>query len=127
MLDLNACDFRSWYGLAQAYDLLKLPLHALYYYQRAATIRPYDGRMWNALAESFERVNQVQEAIKCLKRALLSIDEISPDFMGRIAKLYERLYEQTEKKEYLEVIAYYYRKYLEVRGHLVTFNSLALL
>lgn len=34
-VDLSAHDFRAWYGLGQAYELLKMPYYALYYYRRA--------------------------------------------------------------------------------------------
>ena len=32
-MDLSAHDFRAWYGLGQAYELLKMPFYALYYYR----------------------------------------------------------------------------------------------
>lgn len=32
-VDLSAHDFRAWYGLGQAYELLKMPYYALYYYR----------------------------------------------------------------------------------------------
>ncbi|GFH11027.1 TPR_REGION domain-containing protein, partial [Haematococcus lacustris] len=31
-VDLAASDFRAWYGLGQAYELLRMPYYALYYY-----------------------------------------------------------------------------------------------
>ncbi len=41
-VDLSAHDFRAWYGLGQAYELLKMPYYALYYYRC--------GREWHKLA-----------------------------------------------------------------------------
>jgi len=32
-VDLSAHDFRAWYGLGQAYELLKMPYYALYYFR----------------------------------------------------------------------------------------------
>ena len=32
-VDLNPQDFRAWYGLGQAYELLKMPFYAVYYYR----------------------------------------------------------------------------------------------
>ena len=32
-VDLNPQDFRAWYGLGQAYELLKMPAYAVYYYR----------------------------------------------------------------------------------------------
>lgn len=43
--------------------------YALHYYRKATTLRPYDARMWCALAGCYEKLHRVQEAIKCYKRA----------------------------------------------------------
>ena len=101
--------------MAQAYDLLRLPLYSLYYYQRAVAIRPYDGRMWNALGSCFDYLNQHNEAIKCMKRALSSQDTVEPAAFAKLAKLYLKL----GQFEYKDTIAYYYRKYLEEHDRLV--------
>ena len=39
MEDINPRDFRAWYGLGQAYEVLKMPYYSLYYSQRAAAIK----------------------------------------------------------------------------------------
>ena len=41
-VDVNRKDYRAWYGLGQAYEVLDMSFYALYYYQRAAGLRPYD-------------------------------------------------------------------------------------
>ena len=38
-VDINPRDYRAWYGLGQAYDLLQLPSYSIYYHQRAIAIR----------------------------------------------------------------------------------------
>ena len=38
-LDVNQKDYRAWYGLAQAYELLSMHQYALYYFQKATTLR----------------------------------------------------------------------------------------
>jgi anaphase-promoting complex subunit 8 len=38
-LDVNRMDYRAWYGLGQAYELLNLLQYALHYFQRATTLR----------------------------------------------------------------------------------------
>jgi anaphase-promoting complex subunit 8 len=38
-IDVNRKDYRAWYGLGQAYELLLMPQYALYYYQRATSLR----------------------------------------------------------------------------------------
>lgn len=52
-MELQPSDFRALYGLGQAYELLKLPYYALYYYRKAALLRPEDARMWCALAQCY--------------------------------------------------------------------------
>lgn len=37
--DHNKKDYRSWYGLAQAYSSLSMPQYAVYYWQRASVLR----------------------------------------------------------------------------------------
>jgi anaphase-promoting complex subunit 8 len=63
---------------------------ALYYFLRAAQLRPYDSRMWCALAESYERVDRVADAIRCYLRAE-SNQDIEDIALMKLAKLYARL------------------------------------
>lgn len=56
--DVNRKDYRAWYGLGQTYELLGEPFYALSYYQRAAALRPYDARMWTALATCYEKLKR---------------------------------------------------------------------
>lgn len=44
-----ATDYRAWYGLGQTYEMLRLNQYALYYFKKAAQLRPQDGRMWCAI------------------------------------------------------------------------------
>ena len=37
---MNMRDFRAWYGLGQAYEILKMPLYSLYYYRIAQSLKP---------------------------------------------------------------------------------------
>lgn len=37
--DINAKDYRAWYGLGQAYELLDMPMYAIEYYNQATTLR----------------------------------------------------------------------------------------
>lgn len=39
MIDVNAKDYRAWYGLGQAYELLDMPMYAIEYYNQATTLR----------------------------------------------------------------------------------------
>ena len=39
ILDINRKDYRAWYGLGQAYELLSMHQYALHYYQRATALR----------------------------------------------------------------------------------------
>ena len=57
-VDLNARDYRAWYGLGQTYELLHMPFYALHYYRQATQLRPHDARMWCAsLTDKFGSVN----------------------------------------------------------------------
>ena len=40
-LAINRRDYRAWYGLGQAQEMLDKPEHALYYYQKTAELRYY--------------------------------------------------------------------------------------
>lgn len=40
-VDLSPSDFRAWYGLGQAYELLKMPYYALYYYRCVGAVQQY--------------------------------------------------------------------------------------
>lgn len=37
--DVNRKDYRAWYGLGQAYELLSMHHYSLHYYQRATALR----------------------------------------------------------------------------------------
>ena len=47
-VDINAKDYRAWYGLGRTYEILAMPYYALFYYRKATALRPYDSRMWCA-------------------------------------------------------------------------------
>jgi len=38
-LDANRKDYRAWYGLGQAYELLNMHAYSLQYFQRATSLR----------------------------------------------------------------------------------------
>jgi tetratricopeptide (TPR) repeat protein len=50
-VDVDSGDYRAWYGLGQTYEMLHLHQYSLYYYRRAASLRPTDARMWCAVGE----------------------------------------------------------------------------
>jgi len=56
--DVNRKDYRAWYGLGQTYELLGESFYALNYYRRATGLRPYDPRMWAALAGCYEKLKK---------------------------------------------------------------------
>ena len=39
LADINPKDYRAWYGLGQAYELLDMPLYAIEYYNQATSLR----------------------------------------------------------------------------------------
>lgn len=72
-VDANQRDYRAWYGLGQAYELLKMPFYTLYYYQKATSLRPYDTRLWGALGKIYEELDRLADAAKCYERQFLHI------------------------------------------------------
>jgi hypothetical protein len=68
--------------------------------------------MWGALSASLEATGKYQEAITCLKRVLVSQDEVDPAEFGKIAILYDKLHKETQDSRNLTQSAYYFKKYL---------------
>jgi len=71
-VDVNRKDYRAWYGLGQAYEVLDMGFYALFYFQRAAALRPYDPKMWQAVGSCYAKMGRVEQSIKALKRALVA-------------------------------------------------------
>lgn len=93
--EVNKRDFRAWYGLGQAYEILKMTFYSLYYYKAAQQLRPYDSRMLVALGETYEKLNKVADALKCYQKAY-NVGDIEGVALYSMAKLYEKQGE-TEK------------------------------
>lgn len=71
---MNRKDYRAWYGLGQAYELLSMHQYALHYYQHATALRyvidsvilpayhvapsPYDVRLWQAQGMCYEEIGR---------------------------------------------------------------------
>ncbi|KAL0072428.1 Anaphase-promoting complex subunit 8 [Marasmius tenuissimus] len=106
-IDSRRKDYRAWYGLGQAYELLNMHQYALHYYQYAAALRPYDARLWQGLGQCYEEMGRLREAVECYKRALISANphEISVNLL--LAKVHRDL------DEIAESIAYH-RRIVEV-------------
>ena len=83
--------------------------YALFYFQRAASLRPYDHQMWQAMASCFDRMHRPQEAIKAYKRALVSSrgggggDSFDPAILYNIGLMYEKVEEISEAARYMEL------------------------
>jgi anaphase-promoting complex subunit 8 len=121
-VDVNRRDYRAWYGLGQTYEMLEMSSYALWYYKRAAGLRPWDPKMWMAVGSCLQKMGRDVESIKALKRALLADsfygdgtnDEgawkgrkgggaCDPEVLVQIAGMYERLEEEGEAREYMEM------------------------
>ncbi len=44
-MDINDRDFRAWYALGQAYEILGVDGYAMWYFHKACALRPHDSRM----------------------------------------------------------------------------------
>lgn len=93
-VELCTDDYRAWYGLGQSYEILRLYQYALYYYRKAANLRPNDGRMWCAIGSclcSAGSTNQLRaqaivsykNAVECGDREGIAVHEL--------AKLYKEM------------------------------------
>lgn len=87
---MNIREYRAWYGLGQAYEILKMPSYSLYYHKIAQELRPYDSRMLVALGETYEKLEQYSNALKCYQRAY-NVGDIEGTTLLRLGNLYEKL------------------------------------
>lgn len=53
-----------------------MPMYAIEYYNQATSLRPYDCRMWTALATVYENLHRLPDAILAHTRALLGADRV---------------------------------------------------
>ncbi|KAG8737207.1 Anaphase-promoting complex subunit 23, partial [Ceratobasidium sp. 428] len=97
-IDVNRKDYRAWYGLGQTYEMIDMPHYALHYFQRATALRPYDIRMWQALASCYQTLQKYRDAIQCYRRALFGVDQHSQEAAALIHKL-ATLYTQLSDHE----------------------------
>ena len=121
-VDVNRKDYRAWYGLGQTYEVLEMHAYALWYYKRAAGLRPWDGKMWMAVGSCLQKMGRDLEGIKALKRALLADSyydagvgssfgsggrerggAMDPEILLQIAGMYERLDDDAEARGYMEM------------------------
>jgi len=121
-VDVNRRDYRAWYGLGQTYEVLEMHTYALWYYKRAAGLRPWDGKMWMAVGSCLQKMGRDLEGIKALKRALLADSyydagvgssfgsggrerggTMDPEILLQIAGMYERMEDEVEAKAYMEM------------------------
>lgn len=87
--EVNRRDFRAWYGLGQAYEILKMPFYSLHYYKAAQQLRPYDSRMLVALGETYEKLDKGDNALKCYQKAY-NVGDIEGVALYNLARLYEK-------------------------------------
>jgi anaphase-promoting complex subunit 8 len=101
-------EYRAWYGLGQAYELLKVPSRSLHYYRRATLLQPHDARMWCAVASCLETLGAKREAVRAYARALESENTRDPLALARLAAL------NTELGN-VEQAAHYHKRHLDRR------------
>lgn len=88
------------YGLGQTYEILQMPFYALFYYRKATALRPYDARMWCAMAGCYKLLNRKQEAIKCYQRAESNHDREGIAYM-ELARLFR---EEGDKEQVIQLL-----------------------
>lgn len=82
---MNKRDYRAWYGLGQTYEILKMPFYSLYYYKQAQQLRPNDSRMLIALGETYEKLEKIENALKCYHKAC-TVGDIEGTALINLAK-----------------------------------------
>jgi anaphase-promoting complex subunit 8 len=119
-VDVNRRDYRAWYGLGQTYEMLEMHTYSLWYYKKAAGLRPWDGKMWMAVGSCLQKMGRERDGIKALKRALLAdayydtgsslgngsdalTAHMDPELLLQIAAMYDQLGEEEEAKSYMEL------------------------
>ena len=67
-----------------------MPHYAIQYYNKATALRPYDSRMWLALAQVYENTGRIHEAIACHQRALVGAEQpTGATILTTLARLYD--------------------------------------
>ncbi|CBI27728.3 unnamed protein product, partial [Vitis vinifera] len=104
---INPCDYRAWYGLGQAYEMMFMPYYALHYFRKSVFLQPNDSRLWIAMAQCYEtdQLQMLEDAIKCYKRAA-NCNDTEAIALHQLAKLSKELKRSEEA-------AFYYKKDLE--------------
>lgn len=63
VVGVNALDYWGWGGdLRQTYNIHRLMLYALLYFQTAASIWPYDAHIWVAIGKFYQRLERCKLA-----------------------------------------------------------------
>ena len=65
----DASDFRALYALGQAYELRQMYAYAAHYFARVCRMRPFDSRMWCAMADCEQKMGNAEGAVKAYERA----------------------------------------------------------
>lgn len=104
-VEINDRDFRAWYALGQAYEILGMDTYAMWYFHKACSLRPNDSRMWVALGGAFEKSERYVDATHALERAVAS-----GDAEGTALRSLARLH---DKQKHPERAAHYFRLDLE--------------
>ena len=87
------------YGLGQTYEILTMYFYALFYYRKATALRPYDARMWCAMAGCYKLLQRKPEAIRCYQRAESNHDREGIAYT-ELARLFREEGDQTQAAHY---------------------------
>merc|ERR1711910_235830 len=94
----------------QTYEILKMPFYCLYYYKQAQELRPSDSRMLVALGESYEKLDKIQDAMKCFWKAHCVGDIEGGIALLRLGRLYDGTNDTDEQSGAYKYLASYYLK-----------------
>lgn len=87
-----------------------MPLYCLYYYKQAQQLRPNDSRMIIAVGETYEKLEKIENALKCYYKAC-KVGDIEGTALIKLAKLVSLFYIELMSQG-LSPDYYYMHKYL---------------
>ena len=81
-----------------------MPLYSLHYFRQSQRLRPYDARMWSALAQTYRELGRWLEAAKCYERAI-GLHEADVASTYELATLYrDRIGDEAQAAKFFEAL-----------------------
>ncbi|KAF9763981.1 Anaphase-promoting complex subunit 8 [Nosema granulosis] len=98
---IRACneDYRAWYNLGRAYEILGMNETSLFFYKKAVEFKKNDFLIWRSLGTVYLNLQDYENAIRAYKR-VVQLKE--PEGYMLIAEVYKTMKKYTECVDYYE-------------------------